>query len=652
MRRPVLRHPLLVFGLLLVGPAAGRTWVAHGSVRAEWRVKRAEAESEARLLVERAISAEVEALEAVRRREEKRPYFHYQQRYMPEDLVTTNGAVFVASPLNDAPEDPRVLGWFQWSLGSRGAYGPDVFGPSAAALRAGLSASYAEALAERLRDAARSRETLVASVVRVSLPAVAANEEQGQLREDIEVSKQEGKDTAYLRNFQQRVAQKEGQPLETVDVRATPFSYAARPSGQPGPALVAYRIVWIPGQASRSKRDAPTDRWLLQGYALDPGRGVPARWELAGANVFLCRGDCPTPPPGAGEDSASGAPPLRVSSSLMDRIRADVLPVPSGRGEVPWGVPSQALDAAGRGAAPAQGEEVQEAAAPAPIPGAAAAEAPPAPVPTPDPSLAIVAAPAVAEIEAARGAAERRFFLLAAGLAGVVGIGFGVLLRSVRREMAVARKREDFVAAVTHELKTPLASIRMYADMRREGWVEDGAAAQGYAARIVAETQRLGGLVDQVLDHASVEHGVAAFHPVRGDLGAAVREGAALLAPASAEAGVPVRVEVEDALPPVEFDPALVRRLGMNLVDNAIKYSARSPVKDVRVSLSRARGGLALVVADRGAGIPAADRRRVFEPFYRAGHEETRTARGVGLGHSLVARYPQAHRAPLALPTE
>jgi signal transduction histidine kinase len=266
-----------------------------------------------------------------------------------------------------------------------------------------------------------------------------------------------------------------------------------------------------------------------------------------------------------------------------------------------------------------------------------------------DPTLSVVAVPAAGAIAAARKSALGRYLLVVAGLVGVVGVGFFVLLRSVRREVDVARRKEDFVAAVTHELKTPLASIRMYADMLKEGWVPDGETSTAYAERIVVETKRLGSLVDQVLDLAAHDRGVSSFRPTEGDLGAAVREAVAVVSPEASAVSVSLSVEVEDGLPAVPFDGTFLRQIVVNLVDNAVKYSVRSAEKDVRVLVRSVPEGIALVVADRGAGIPAADRKRVFEPFFRSGREETRSARGVGLGLALVKRYVEAHRARLSL---
>ena len=190
----------------------------------------------------------------------------------------------------------------------------------------------------------------------------------------------------------------------------------------------------------------------------------------------------------------------------------------------------------------------------------------------------------------------------------------------------------------------------MYADMLREGWVPEGQSVSDYAGRIGSETQRLSSLVDQILDLAALDRGVANFRPMPGDLGAAVKQAVDAATPAAAEAGVPVAVDVEDGLPVVSFDPTLVRPLVSNLLDNAIKYSARSDTKDVRVSVRRSTaGGVEVVVADRGVGIAKEDQARLFQPFSRGGREETRTARGVGLGLALVRHYADAHKAKVTL---
>jgi len=224
-----------------------------------------------------------------------------------------------------------------------------------------------------------------------------------------------------------------------------------------------------------------------------------------------------------------------------------------------------------------------------------------------------------------------------------------VLVRSVRREVLLARRKEDFIAAITHELRTPLTGIRMYADMLRQGWVESPEAADKYAGHILDETKRLGHLVDQVLDLAALERGVATLHAQPGDLGGAVTSAVALIEPRAREAGVALSVKIEEALPLVSFDPKLVRPLVLNLVDNAIKYSAKAEVRTVRAAVRREGERVVLSVADRGIGIPLKAQKTIFDPFQRGGAELTRTTTGVGIGLALVKRYADAHKARVQL---
>src|SRR5438034_1247357 len=126
-----LRRPLLVFGVLLIGPAAALAWLGWRSVESEDRLRHNEAWSEARQAADRAVAGEAQRLEDLRRAEEKRPYFHYQARFMPADIVAVNGPAFVESPLAadaDPAGDPRSAGWFQWSLARDSLSGPEAFG--------------------------------------------------------------------------------------------------------------------------------------------------------------------------------------------------------------------------------------------------------------------------------------------------------------------------------------------------------------------------------------------------------------------------------------------------------------------------------------------------------------------------------------------
>jgi len=602
-----VKRPLFVFGLMLVGPAVVLAALGWRSLAHEDQDRRSQAREEARRAADDAIHAEANRLETTREQEGRRPYFEYQARFMPQDVLTSGAAAFVESPLEGPPQPGGPSLWFQWSLSNGVVSGPDVF-PSGRTGSAGswLTSVYGELLRTRLLAAPAAPELRTAPPQEVALRVVAANEEVGQLLEEVQVASNAQKETPYLENFANRT-QGRGAPAPaepTVAVRSTPFRYLSLPSANDRLPLVAWRLVWIPGLASKDRRDAPVDRYLLQGYGYLEPIAAQAVQSIGPSGPLMARGALtPSVPSGAGPGAGRGFQPGYLPRSLFE-----VLPV-----ETPGG--------------PLTAER-------APL------------------EMVVAAASNVQALQVESRGERLRYLLLTGGLLSVVCVGFFVLWRSVRREMALVERKQDFVAAITHELKTPLAGIRMYADMLKEGWVPEGATPGEYADRIVGETKRLGSLVDQVLDFAAYERGVSAFSPLPGDLGEAVRSAVALTAPASTDAAVPVAVEIEPGLPPVLFDPNLVRPLVLNLVDNAIKYSARGPTKDVRVSVKRDKGGVALVVADRGPGIAEADQARLFQPFSRGGREETRTARGVGLGLALVRRYAQAHGAQVSLDSE
>jgi signal transduction histidine kinase len=592
-RRSALRRPLLLFAVLLLGPAAGFCLLGWKSVVREQRFRVREMQRSAQDLLQRRLDDAVGELERIRQREDARDYFEYQAEYLPPDQVTPTLG-FQKSPLDRAPEDPRVAGWFQWELHGGRVYGrPRVFPEADKALRRDLVASYGAILRKLLMRAPHSVDLRAGRgrVASYTQRVVAANEERGALQEDLELQERgaKPKDLRYLEDFNRRARE------DAIQVRYTPFRYLVRPAGAAGPPLIAWRTVWIPAAQIRW-REVKADRWIVQGYAIDPHPLFPDAWESLGA-AQVVRGDrLPSPPP-----------PGVWTRSLARALRAEV---PAGDG----------------------GRLVRATQA--------------------DPSLTVASR---ADVEAAAAAwrdARNRFLLLVAGLVVVVAVGFFVLVRSVRRETLLARRKEDFIAAITHELKTPLTGIRMYADMLREGWVRSPEAAGGYAQRILDETDRLGRLVDQVLDLAALERGVAVLNAQPGDLGEAVRDAAALLAPQAEEAGVSLATTVEEGLPVVSFDPRLVRPLVLNLVDNAIKYSARAAVKEVLVGVRREGDRVVVSVADRGVGIDPKVRKAVFEPFQRAGDEMTRAAPGVGIGLALVKRYADAHNARLHLSSE
>ena len=226
-----------------------------------------------------------------------------------------------------------------------------------------------------------------------------------------------------------------------------------------------------------------------------------------------------------------------------------------------------------------------------------------------------------------------------------LGTGMVLLLRAVTREMEHAEQTENFVASVTHELRTPLSAIRLHGEMLLEGWVSDPERREEYYRRILRETDRLSTLVERVLEQARISR--KAVEPEPGDLNAIVeRMGGDLtrlsLDPALDGGQGPgdLALELTDDLPPVLLSREAVTGILVNLVENARKYApvdtSRPDCEPIQITTRLQAGRVVLEVADRGPGILPEERARVFDAFYRVGNEATRTSSGTGLGLHLV----------------
>ncbi len=233
--------------------------------------------------------------------------------------------------------------------------------------------------------------------------------------------------------------------------------------------------------------------------------------------------------------------------------------------------------------------------------------------------------------------------LLGVGAMLVVSLATGLvlLLRSVTRELDAARRTENFVSAVTHELRTPVAAIKLYGEMLDAGWVDSDERRLEYYRRIVRETSRLETLVERVLEKGQLTR--REVRPEPGDLNAVIEGIAPSLLSLAPEGVADLRFELQDDLPVVMLVTEGVRSIVTNLVENARKYAPVAAGGEPIVVRTRREGGAVLLeVLDRGPGIPPAERGRIFEAFYRMGDERTRTARGTGLGLHLVALHVDA----------
>jgi len=248
------------------------------------------------------------------------------------------------------------------------------------------------------------------------------------------------------------------------------------------------------------------------------------------------------------------------------------------------------------------------------------------------------------EIEKRYTARVWRFLGMATMLLLALSTGVILLWRTVEKDLEQAERTENFVAAVTHELRTPLSSIRMHAEMLQDGWATDPAKQQEYYRRIVRETDRLSTMVERVLEKAKLASGVA--QPVPCDLSDLVDQHVSQLLNWRTTDEPDLEFELADDLPEVALTPEALHSILVNLLENARKYAPVDPTRPnaerIVVATVPAPGGAALEIRDRGPGVPAAQRRRIFDAFYRLGSESTRTTRGTGLGLHLVALHAES----------
>jgi signal transduction histidine kinase len=258
--------------------------------------------------------------------------------------------------------------------------------------------------------------------------------------------------------------------------------------------------------------------------------------------------------------------------------------------------------------------------------------------------VALLAEPGEAFLE--KQSAARLSALAAALLFGLFLLGVAGLAAASRRDARDAERKATFVSQVSHELRTPLTSIRMFADMLGNPALPQEKRLR-FAGTISRESRRLGALIERLLAFAALEKG---RHPVVlevvdvADLARETMEEAEVSLGASGlriEAGWPE----EPAL--ARTDRSMVKQALLDLLDNAAKYASGGGV--VRLGLSVDGAWLRLRVADRGPGIPAAVRSRLFEPFVQGDRTLTDASSGVGLGLSIARGLLRAAGGDLVL---
>jgi len=222
--------------------------------------------------------------------------------------------------------------------------------------------------------------------------------------------------------------------------------------------------------------------------------------------------------------------------------------------------------------------------------------------------------------------------------------GFVTLYRLGLSQIKLARQQQDFVSAVSHELKTPLTSIQMYGEMLKEGWADEE-KRQGYYEFIHEESERLSRLISNVLQLARITRNKPQFDSRPTRVGKLLSNTESKISSQVERAGFELRFKRDDDAEQatINIDEDCFAQIIINLVDNAIKFSKNAAERAIEVSSKRTRDNRILIsVRDFGPGIPKDQMKKIFELFYRSESELTRETVGTGIGLAIVHQLTQA----------
>ncbi len=241
------------------------------------------------------------------------------------------------------------------------------------------------------------------------------------------------------------------------------------------------------------------------------------------------------------------------------------------------------------------------------------------------------------------------FGILVMALVLCLVTGSVIALVLLRREARLSALQTDFISKVSHELKTPLTSILMFAEMIDEE-PSDPSEQQLCLDGIRRETSRLGKRIERLLEWGRMEVGQRSFHRASIDPPTLVERAARVFQGSAQGRDIHIELEISEPLPPVEGDFEALLDAMLNLLDNAAKYG--SAAGSIVLGTRPTAKGVRFLVRDQGPGIPRREQRRIFQKFYRVDDRLSRAVQGTGLGLAIVEHVAQAHGGRVELFSE
>lgn len=253
-------------------------------------------------------------------------------------------------------------------------------------------------------------------------------------------------------------------------------------------------------------------------------------------------------------------------------------------------------------------------------------------------------------IEQLAGKEKSLYLALFIGIIVVMLIGIILMIYAVIHESEISRLKSEFVSNVSHELKTPLALIRMFGETLDSGIVDDENKKKEFYNIIRKESERLSHLINNVLDFSRMDAGVKEYNLHEADLAEVCRNSLEAYKFQLSDSGFKIESEMHDGPVKLKMDTDAVSQVLLNLLNNAVKYSDEN--KYILVKVWRNSDAALFSVTDHGVGIPKEELKRIFDKFYRVSSVRTKETRGSGLGLTLAKHIVEAHGGSIEVQSE
>lgn len=238
-------------------------------------------------------------------------------------------------------------------------------------------------------------------------------------------------------------------------------------------------------------------------------------------------------------------------------------------------------------------------------------------------------------------AARRKNLAISFGILGLLGASVILIFLSARRAQTLAQRQLDFVSAVSHEFRTPLAVIYSAGENLTDGVVSSRTQIEKYGGLIKREGKKLSAMVEQILEFAGARSGRRKYDFRRVEIAPIIQNALCECSPLIAEKHFEIESDISENLPPISGDEKALSQAVQNLIANGLKYSGES--SKLKISAKNGGGEIKIAVEDFGIGIAPKDLRQIFQPFYRAKEVVDAQIHGNGLGLNLVKQIVEAH---------